>query len=103
MSRELLEEIIENVEEIMETPYVARKEKAEEVGIDLIMTGKVDFLLRKIDSLEKQNNRYREAIEFYANSLNYNSRFDKGTGEWSVTAISRDIGEKARKALEGEE
>ena len=61
--KELLEEIIENVEEIMETPYVARKEKAVEVGIKLIMTGKVDFLLRKIDSLEKQNKRYRSLLE----------------------------------------
>ena len=81
-----LEEIIGNVEEIMETPYVVRKEKAEEVGIDLIMTGKVDFLLRKINSLEEQNNRYRAALEFYAIS-------GQGIGETKH-------GEVARKALE---
>lgn len=90
MSKELLEEIIENVEEIMETPYVARKEKAEEVGIDLIMSGKVDFLLRKIDSLEKQNKRYRETLEDIIN---------KAKGDFFKT----DIYITASEALEDEE
>ena len=90
--RELLEEIIENVEEIMETPYVVRKEKAVEVGIKLIMTGKVDFLLRKIDSLEEQNKRYREVI----NNINEKAML-YGVDEQVYEAIKEAI-----KALEGD-
>lgn len=57
-----LEEIRKNIKEIMETPYVVRHKKAKEVGIDLVMTGKVDFLLQEIDSLNDQNKRYHSNI-----------------------------------------
>src|SRR5690606_34150738 len=46
--------------------------------------------------LREQNKRYREALEFYANKINYLTFIENGKSN-----IEHDQGEKARKALEG--
>ena len=58
-----------------------------------------------VQELEKQNKRYREALEFYANEETYETKFATDTDEIfdPFTLIELDNGEKARKALEGEE
>lgn len=57
--------------------------------------------LAKSDELEKQNKRYREALEFYADEENYKK---KDYGMIVQPAIQDgDRGSTARKALEGEE
>lgn len=55
-------------------------------------------LERLLDRSEKQIKRYREALEFYANKINYLTFIENGKSN-----IEHDQGEKARKALEGEE
>ena len=58
-----------------------------------------------VQELEKQNKRYREALEFYANEETYETKFATDTDEIfdPFTLIELDEGKKARKALEGEE
>ena len=51
---------------------------------------------KDIETLTVQNKRYREALEFYANRINYQAFVVKSN-------IEHDNGKKARKALEGEE
>jgi len=60
---------------------------------------------KQVQELEKQNKRYREALEFYANEETYETKFATDTDEIfdPFTLIELDNGEKARKALEGEE
>lgn len=59
--------------------------------------------LAKSDELEKQNKRYREALKFYANRNNYKlEHFDPNLDDYMST-VDYDEGQKARKALEGEE
>lgn len=52
----------------------------------------------EFEKLYKQNKRYREALEFYANKINYLTFIENGKSN-----IEHDQGGKARKALEGEE
>src|SRR5690606_25215973 len=58
-----------------------------------------------VQELEKQNKRYREALEFYANEETYEMKFVANTDEICVplTVIELDEGKKARQALEGDE
>ena len=50
--------------------------------------------------LEKQNKRYREALEFYADRENYEpDHYDPDTHDYT-SMIARDKGATARKALE---
>lgn len=50
----------------------------------------------RVDELEKQNEQYREALEFYANKGNY-------SGNRYSTVIDFDRGIKAHNTLLGEE
>ena len=59
----------------------------------------------RAEELEKQNKRYKQALEFYADEETYEMKFVANTDEIGVplTVIELDEGKKARKALEGEE
>ena len=59
----------------------------------------------RVQELERKIERYREALEFYANEETYEMKFVANTDEIGVplTVIELDEGKKARKALEGEE
>ena len=48
-----------------------------------------------LKSIVNQNKRYREALEFYANKINYLTFIENGKSN-----IEHDQGEKAREALE---
>ena len=52
----------------------------------------------RVTEIEQQNKRYREALEFYANKINYLTFVESGKSN-----IEHDKGEKARKALGNEE
>lgn len=59
----------------------------------------------RVQELEEENKRYREALEFYANEENYffdEKEYKVGLGV-PESEITIDYGNKARKALEGEE
>lgn len=58
----------------------------------------------EMEKLYKQNKRYREALEFYANEENYffdEKEYKVGLGV-PESEITLDYGNKARKALKGE-
>lgn len=59
----------------------------------------------RVQELERKIERYREALEFYANEETYETKFATDTDEIfdPFTLIELDEGKKARKALEGEE
>lgn len=48
-----------------------------------------------VGQLEKENERIKEVLEFYANRINYMKFIELGSSN-----ITHDNGEKARKALE---
>ena len=57
----------------------------------------------RVQELERKIERYREALEFYANEETYETKFATDTDEICdpFTLIELDEGKKARKALEG--
>ena len=57
--------------------------------------------LDKIIYLDKEKERYKQALEFYADEENYNSGYLTDDGRIK-TLINDDNGETARKALKGE-
>ena len=60
-------------------------------------------LIQRIEELEQQNKRYREALEFYADRENYEpEHYDPDTHDY-ISMIDHDKGATARKALEGEQ
>lgn len=61
----------------------------------------VPVVMECVEELEKENKRYKQALEFYANEKTYERRYDPY--EPLDTDINDDRGRKARKALEGEE
>src|SRR5690625_5023960 len=112
MSKERLEELLDDL------PYSIRhsgeldplkqfaREQAERVR-ELEETNKKNYWIAadfKFENLllEQQNKRYREALEFYADKENYKP-FDGIFLSRYQNKIDEDGGEKARKALEGEE
>jgi len=58
----------------------------------------------RVQELERKIERYREALEFYANEETYEMKFVANTDEIGVplTVIELDEGKKARQALEVE-
>jgi|SRR5690625_301062 len=56
-----------------------------------------------IHKLKQQNERYREALEFYANRDNYKLEHFDPNLEGYMSTVDYDEGQKARKELEGEE
>lgn len=69
--------------------YVQEVEEESQGIIDKSTSERMDFL-------EHQNKRYREALEFYSDKNNYTAEW--GSPKWIVL----EEGEKARKALEEE-
>ena len=56
-------------------------------------------LIQRIEKLEQQNKRYREALKYYADEKHYESYCIDGYG----CDVTEDGGEIARQALEGME
>ena len=58
-----------------------------------------------MQELERKIERFREALEFYANEETYETKFATDTDEIfdPFTLIELDEGKKARKALEGDD
>jgi hypothetical protein len=58
----------------------------------------IDALMEKIEELEAENARYREALEFYANPFNHKEKIEKET---SIPDFyhDTDFGMFAREAL----
>src|SRR5699024_8104689 len=54
---------------------------------------------KSTSELEQQNERYREALEFYADNDNYSTKYDSIRDAWGVLGIAEDSGEIARRAL----
>ena len=82
------------------------------MGGHLIGVNDIHWLVRyakeqaeRVQELERKIERYREALEFYANEETYEMKFVANTDEIGVplTVIELDEGKKARQALEGEE
>ena len=62
----------------------------------------VEKIAKTAWDIEQQNNRYREALEFYSKRDNYESKhFDPNIVEYMST-IDYDEGKEARQALESE-
>jgi len=59
---------------------------------------------KRAEELERKVERYRKALEFYANEETYEMKFVANTDEIGVplTVIELDEGKKARQALEEE-
>ena len=85
---------IKEVESLLDRYYKSEDSfEQTELAISIIQ-GHVGHLLNSL----KQNKRYREALEFYANKINYLTFIENGKSN-----IEHDQGEKARKVLEDEE
>lgn len=54
---------------------------------------------KKVEELEKQNNQYKEALEFYADQVNYELWEDADSVVSYVNNIDFDEGSMAREAL----
>ncbi|HLR88974.1 MAG TPA: hypothetical protein VK042_04540 [Atopostipes sp.] len=97
MSKERLEEIKENMEKFKTTKSVR---EFEEVAAEMLLNHGTWLVeqAERVQELENQNERYREALEFYGDEKVWTRYNQQGN-----TEISLDGGNKARKALEGEE
>ena|SRR5690606_39212629 len=82
------------------------------MGGHLISVNDIYWLVRyakeqskRVQELEQQNKRYKQALEFYADEETYEMKFVANTDEIGVplTVIELDEGKKARQALEDEE
>ena len=117
MSKERLKEIkelVKNVKKIESILYDEwRWQELTNLIESLYYAGHVDWLINRVGELEKQNERYREALTFYAEESNYD--YDVKVDSIGYigdqlemkfyrldSEILYDRGEKARKVLEGE-
>lgn len=79
---------------------VEEQQKEIECFKDEYQVRRVELLEEHIDRLEKQNNRLREALEFYADEYNWH---EENTGSpyqpYYESDASKDGGAKARQAL----
>ncbi len=90
--------------------YTHRNELAEKVQeLETLLQGSklmVDEALESIEKLQEENQRFTEALEFYADRETYtDDRQYTSTGtlvHTGFTKIECDCGEKARRALRGE-
>lgn len=59
-----------------------------------------DSTRNSLNNVREQNQHYKQALEFYADEENYKADV---INQWEpVIPVNRDLGEKARQALEGE-
>ena len=59
----------------------------------------INNLFDKLYEYENQIIRYREALEFYADNDNYNTKYDSISDAWGVIEIAEDNGKIARRTL----
>src|SRR5699024_7100300 len=103
--REILSNTQDNPDHVMERIetfewLIEQAERVEELEENLDHGAKVAVeTARRLHQEREQNKRYKQALEFYADNMTYNSRFDKETCTWEITYISKDLGKKARKEL----
>lgn len=104
MSKERLEEIIKSLEDkavIDRSDYewlIEQAERLQELKKRyLILTKENNQVNDELIDEFRKNKRYREALEFYANKINYLTFIKNGKSN-----IEHDQGEKAREALEGD-
>jgi len=119
MSKKRLEEIVEKISEqnfdriivpetlvtveyqdikFLTNALIKQTERVQELEEDLTKyRNGFEFQLLINNSIKKQNKRYREALEFYADPNNYELK-----GRGTVSSLVFDGGIRARKALEGE-
>jgi len=75
---------------------MTNEERIKELIVENESAGRV---IKQIEFLKAENARYEKALEFYSNRSNHVlPMFSSG-----ITEIHRDGGEKATKALNGEE
>ena len=90
-------EQVERVQEL-EDKLTEQKESQKRYFLDFYkMERSYSEIKNKYIKTCNQNKRYREALEFYANKINYLTFIENGKSN-----IEHDQGEKARKALEGD-
>ncbi|MEK5070814.1 hypothetical protein [Sporosarcina sp. FSL K6-1508] len=78
--------------------FIEQAERAQELEKELYKTKALPMLM-ELEKRKYENNRLREALEFYAKEENYNVNT---TNQWEpLILINQDHGEKARQALEG--
>ena len=118
MSKERLEEIVYNVGVSLDGEKVIvsgehydflynyaiqqteRVEELEEINTDAIT--QIDVMQKRNERLERQNKRYREALEFYADRDNYKlEHFDPNLDDYMST-VDYDEGQKARQTIRSE-
>lgn len=63
----------------------------------------LEYLINQVEKLKEENEKYRRALEFYAEMDNYFMKYDDHTHNLISSKIFIDEGEIARKTLEGEE
>jgi len=67
------------------------------------LTDEIYQHLEDKESLEQQNKRYREALEFYTNEVNHDFEINISITDIEVKSeILEDYGSKARQVLRGE-
>src|SRR5690625_2591452 len=94
-----VEWLIEQAERVQELERANKQLERQAPGVEL------ELLNMELTDVLKQNKRYREALKFYANEENYlfdEKEYKVGLGV-PESEITIDYGNKARKALEGEE
>ena len=101
MSKEWLEDWLKDKKEQLKSATVFINENGNEaVEVSLSVLNKLFEQAERVNELEQQNKRYREALKFYADDKSW--EFD-WLYDIRESLIWQDYGEKARKALEGEE
>ncbi len=103
MSKKPLEEIEEKYSTLTVSSEKNGTEYTEVDVKDLVFLIQNGFKqAERVQELEKENKRYREALEFYADRDNYKlEHFDYNLDDYMST-VDYDEGQIAREALEGE-
>lgn len=91
---------IKNAEDLedMDRQLYSTQQRVDELEEDLRLSEEEE------DKRWKQNKRYREALEFYANDYNHMQATNYGADSGlDPSAVMKDEGKQARQALEGSE
>src|SRR5699024_9195776 len=103
MSKERLEEIKENMEEFKTTKSVRG---VEDVAAEMLLNHGTWLVeqAERVQELENQNERYREALEFYADKKNHCNTPDSFSDTGYIdSVVQKDAGRRARLELRDEE
>src|SRR5690606_21955493 len=98
-----IKELVKKIESILYDEW--RQQELTNLIESLYYADHINWLINRVEELEKQNKRYREALEFYANEETYETKFATDTDEIfdTFTLIELDEGKRACKALEGDD